>query len=444
MNTPTQSLQPSSPTTTLRNSILAAEAESEKVKNNLKSTRKQHKITLDRLQSQIDRESSKLSNTGGTDDRRQRQRLKQLETSVAKMSSEQQSAEQHLEDLGSIPPEEKQSYDRAMKEARDRQRRTDIQKSSFAKGKKEADKKVASATNELQSLLNKRGKMEGKQKDKAALLVDVGKKKDQAAQAKTIRSQEKANMETRLRQESHDMENHVVELERQYQQELKTFSSTNQSIQHYQEFCHRMQSGHSAPGTPEGQSALPVTSVLMSNNIGTTSLPCSRPTSLHISHSGLNHGFQFPAPIGSGLSLHGRKRSSSLEIDFNGLHPPPGLTSSFSPASSSALLANSTALSPQPSHSLNGTMPFPSFTSYAVLPPIPAPVGAEKESRRKGSAGSHGSFKGMNGTSENGSPRFGKTNGVDPAVNGVHHHHGKLGMVSPPSSAIWERKANAA
>src|ERR1700753_2295681 len=102
ITTPTQTLQPSSPSTTLRNSILAAELESEKSKNNFKAARKQHKITLDRLQAQIDREKSKLSNTGGTDDR-QRQRVKQLDNSIQKAKMDQEDAEQSLSQLGSIP-----------------------------------------------------------------------------------------------------------------------------------------------------------------------------------------------------------------------------------------------------------------------------------------------------------------------------------------------------
>jgi hypothetical protein len=458
ISSPAQTLQPSSPTTTLKNSILAAEVECEKLKNTSRTARKSHKVALDRLQSQIDSAKGKLSTTGGNDER-QKQRVKQLDTSILKLKLEQEEAEQSLSDLGPIPLDEKQQYERAKNEARDRHKRLDVQKSKAAKSKKEAGKKVSTASNELQSILNKRGKMQGKQKDKAAQLVDVGKKKDLAAQANSLRHQEKLNQETRRRQELHDFESQVAELDKQYQQEIKSHNTIAQQTSQYEELCRRIQSGNSAPGTPEGGHAsipaLPsTTSAMISGNLGSTSLPGSRPSSLHV-HSGFTPGFQFPAPIGSGLSMHGRKRSSSLETEmtnyYNGFYPPtsmaapPGLSSSFSPASSSALLANSTALAPPVSHA--GTTPFPNFANG--FHHVPAPVGAEKESRRKGSAGSHGSFKGVNGItthSENGSPHFGKltstTNTLEttaPAVNGLHHV-GKLGLVSPPSSAIWDRK----
>jgi hypothetical protein len=406
---------------------------------------------LDRLQSQIDREKSKLSNTGGTDDR-QKQRVKQLDNSILKARMDQEDAEHSLSQLGSIPQDDRQLYEKAKKEARDRQRRLDVEKSNFAKVKKDADKKVASVSNELQSILNKRNRMEGKQKDKSAQLVTVEKKKDQAAQAKTIRYQEKIHLETRRRQELQDFEAQVAEIDRQYQHEIKNHAAITQQTQQYEELYRRIQSNHSTPGTPEAHSILPVTStaLMATANLGSTSLPGSRPSSLHVAHSGFTPGFQFPTPMGPGMSLHGRKRSSSLEIDqsyYNGLFAPTSMApqglAPFSPTSSSALLANSTALAP-PSH--HGTTPFPNFSNYNGTQTVPAPVGAEKESRRKGSDGSHGSFKGGNGGSENGSPKFGKltstTNGVETSVNGVHHHHHivKLGMVSPPSSAIWDRK----
>src|ERR1700761_162781 len=360
---PTQTLQPSSPTTILRNSILTADLESEKSKNNFKAARKQHKITLDRLQSQIDREKSKLSNTGGADDR-QRQRVKQLDNSIQKARMDQEEAEHSILELGPIPQEDKASYEGAKKAAKERQRRLDIEKSNFAKIKKDADKKVASASNELQSILNKRSKMEGKRKDKAAQLVNVGKEKTQAAQAKSIRHQEKVNLETRRRQELQDFEAQVAEIDRQYQQEIKNHSAISQQTQQYEELYRRIQANHSTPGTPETHSILPATSAaLMSSNLGSTSLPGSRPSSLHVSHSGFTPGFQFPVPIGTGMSLHGRKRSSSLETDltyYNGLFAPTSMApqglAPFSPTSSSALLANSTALAP-PSH--HGTTPFP-------------------------------------------------------------------------------------
>jgi hypothetical protein len=384
-----------------------------------------------------------------------------LDTSILKMKTEQDDAEQSLSDLGPLPMDEKQQYERAKNAARDRQKRLDIQKSKLAKSKKEAGKRISTASNELQSLLNKRGKMQGKQKDKAAQLVDVGKKKDLAAQANSLRHQEKINQETRRRQELQDYEAQVAELDKQYQQEIKTHNAIIQQTAQYEELYRRIQSGNSAPGTPEGGHpsipALPTTtSAMMSSNLGSTSLPGSRPSSLHVSHSGFNPSFQFPAPIGSGLSMHGRKRSSSLETEmtnyYNGFYPPtsnamtapPGLSSAFSPASSSALLANSTALAPH----TTGTIPFPNFANGVLHNHVPAPVGAEKESRRKGSAGSHGSYKGANGItshSENGSPHFGKLTSSNtletaaPAINGLHHV-GKLGLVSPPSSAIWDRK----
>lgn len=461
----TQTLEPSSPTTTLRNSIHAAKSELEALKNNQKVTRRQHKTSLTQVQSQKDQHKVKLSNTGGADDRL-RQRVKQLENSIAKSNLEQEDVVQSLADLGVVPEEEKKTYDKAKRDSRDRQRRLDQQKSTSAKSKKESDKGVAAVSNELQTLLNKRGKMQGKQKDKSAQLIDVERKKEAAEQAKTLRVQERQSQEAKRRY----LEAQCAEQERQILQETNNFNNWTHQAQRYEQAFRGIQPDVSAPGTPERNAILPaVTSAPhLSNNVGTASLPGSRPTSLHVGAQGFNPTFQFPAvpvPVGSTFSKHGRKRSSSLETEMkkyygNGaFNLPPGLTHSFMPASSSsALLADSTILAPT---SQSGMSPFPVFSPYPLSSAIPAPVGAEKESRRKGSTGSHGSFSrngatvNGHGGSENGSPRFGKVEedvtsaGAEHVRHHAHHHqangviglHGKsTGLVSPPGSAIWDRK----
>jgi hypothetical protein len=94
INTPPQTLEPSSPMTTLRNSINAAKAELEASKVNLKSAKRQHKTSL--AQALKDQQQKvKLANTGGADDRH-RQRVKQLENSIAKSKIDQQGLEKDL------------------------------------------------------------------------------------------------------------------------------------------------------------------------------------------------------------------------------------------------------------------------------------------------------------------------------------------------------------
>jgi hypothetical protein len=182
----------------------------------------------------------------------------------------------------------------------------------------------------------------------------------------------------------------------------------------------------------------------MNTGLSSNSLPGTRPSSLHVSHPGFSPSFTFPqlsaGPTANttnygSLLNHGptRRRASSLEasaaaaaehhgpsayhtpFSTSGLAAPPGF-GFFSPTSSAALLANSTALAPAPGG-----------LGFSPLPQHTKPVGAEIDgSRRKGSNGSGHSLRG----SENGSPTMG--NGAAAVGSGLRN-----GLVSPPASAIW-------
>ena len=136
---------------------------------------------IERLQSQIDREKSKLSNTGGNDDR-QRQRAKQLENSIIKIKSDQDDAQSQLDDMGSVPPADRQAYGSAKSEYKTLVKKFENQSATFEKTKKESDKCVNSAKGDIDSLMHKRTRFEAREKEYAAKLADTIKNKDQAAQ----------------------------------------------------------------------------------------------------------------------------------------------------------------------------------------------------------------------------------------------------------------------
>jgi hypothetical protein len=476
LSAPAQPLQPSSPAATLRNSIAAAELDAERSRNNHKLARKLHKTNLDKLQAQIDREKARLSSTGGSDER-QRQRAKQLETSILKLKADHKDAEEELMESGEIPDDEMEVYKRAKAEAKDRQRRMEAQKASHDKSKKEADKEYASAKAEIVAALNKRARFESRQKEYAAKLTETSKRKDQSALAKTFRARELLEAENKRRSHLLQIESMIAELERQCHEETKSNAATLQAIKQYEDWA-RLAGGASAsaPGTPDGPNVMPL-SAAAQHALGSISLPGSRPNSLHatnaIQHSASASAssasfapFVFPGPIGpvstnaSASSIAAfapppssaataRRRASSLEVSLSDARLPLQLSLRHQtpPSSSSAaLLADSTALAPPAAPNgvaANGLVPFPAFAPngfagapVAATPPQqhPVPVGAEK-ARRKGSTGSHGSHGssgGNNGNAagnDNGSPRFGKLAGL------------KAGSVAtPPGSVVWERR----
>jgi ubiquitination network signaling protein AcrB len=495
--TPPATLQPSSPATTLRNSIQAEEVDCDKSRNRLKAVRKQHKNTLDRIVSQTEKENARLSKDGGTDER-QRQRAKQLENSIQKVKCETKDSEDSLEELRHMPVEDKELYAEAKSEARDRQKRLDSQKGQHDRAKRIADKDYAVGKGDIDSILHKRSRFDSRQKELATKLVDARKKRDNGAQSQSKKSKDSRDRDGARRTQQLTLENHIGELERQLAESQKNQVDILHQVQQFEEWSNLQAAGASAPATPEGVSAMPALgfnpAALLSSIGVSSSLPGSRPSSLHVNSSNQVPAFQFPAPTSmnsgagmNGLPLQSRRRASSLEVEsFPSLYQnafvgsglaaaatAAGAPYSSSTASSAALLANSTALSPAPGGFggpilglANGHGHGHGHGQYSPGPLVlPAPVGAEKyRSRRKSSSsgGSRGSISGPGGpigtsnsngsisalagiglnstaggnhANVNGSPRFGGTAGMKLNVN-------TNGLSSTPSPPIWERRLN--
>jgi hypothetical protein len=103
------SLRPSSPTTTLRNSILSAEVKLAEDRNRLKRLRKEHTKSLQTLKSEQDKQTQKLSSSGTGDDKlrsrvmQTKQQIRQAEDAITATSS-------RIDALGSIPEEDVRSW----------------------------------------------------------------------------------------------------------------------------------------------------------------------------------------------------------------------------------------------------------------------------------------------------------------------------------------------
>lgn len=386
-----------------------------------------------------------MASNGGSDDR-QRQRAKQLENSIIKIKADHDEADGALQDLGKIPKEEKVRHRKSKEEARLRRKEMDVRRLGFERSKRETDKGVANVKAEIDAILHKRARFEARQKEYAAKLAEAEKTKIQATQAKSARGMERVELAERRRHQQSHLESVIIELERQMGEEIKKQTASGQAISQFEDWARRLQNGGSAPGTPEGKPLLPVfssaplSSAGLTGTLGSSSLPGSRPSSLHV--SGFTPGFQFPGPIGHSSSLHSRKRASSLETEeFPNLYHSPYSASgavplgfaAFTPASSVAMLPTSSPFVPfSNGHSSHPGLSngYPSYSSNGV----PVPVGAEKESRRKHSGGSNRSITGSNG-SGNASPHFSKVSaGAD--MNGSS----RGGLVSPPESAVWDWK----
>lgn len=100
--------RPSSPSTTIRQSIVTTEAKLSDTKARVSRTRRSHKAALSKVEREVDSFSSRLKSS--SDDTRQRQKLLQAERTMKQNEDATKSISAALDDLSSIPEEEADDY----------------------------------------------------------------------------------------------------------------------------------------------------------------------------------------------------------------------------------------------------------------------------------------------------------------------------------------------
>jgi ubiquitination network signaling protein AcrB len=100
--------RPSSPTTTIRQSITTNEAKLSDTKARVSRTRRSHKAALSKVEKEVESFSSRLKSS--SDDTKQRQKLLQAERTMKQNEDATQSISAALDDLSSIPEEDANGY----------------------------------------------------------------------------------------------------------------------------------------------------------------------------------------------------------------------------------------------------------------------------------------------------------------------------------------------
>ncbi|KAG8630562.1 hypothetical protein KVT40_002181 [Elsinoe batatas] len=153
-----QSLRPMSPTSTLKQSIAAAEAKREEVRNKLKRTRKDHKTAASGIRREIDQLQAKVNSAGGQDEK-SKQRHLQIQQQIKQTKESTYAIAEEIETMGAIPKDDldysaarRKSYDAAL-EAKN------AAKSDFEKTKCDASKDLAALQAEISTLAQKRDRL---------------------------------------------------------------------------------------------------------------------------------------------------------------------------------------------------------------------------------------------------------------------------------------------
>ncbi|KAH7085563.1 hypothetical protein BKA63DRAFT_20349 [Paraphoma chrysanthemicola] len=342
-----QTLRPSSPTTTLKNSIAAADLQLQEQRNRLKRNKKDHKTAVGGIRKEVDTLSNRLANAGGSDER-QRQRVLQFTQNIRQADDAAADFALQAENLGGIPEDE--AADAATRKAEwklERDNKNAIA-AEFDKVKAEIEQQIQSVESDLATTMQKRERLQQRS-------IRLGEQHDRlvTANAEGFTAKQRREQErTALRHQRADVENqyrsNINGFERRAEEHNMSTGQMLHTIQHYEELLQQSHHHMSVPTTPEGP--LPGTSMSPHANAFTSftfpslnshvnSTPGSvrggrgRSSSMLSNVSGFTDGFD--EPHSPSAYILGNPFTAPLLNGRNGSHGSGSLSSGTSSQSSS-------------------------------------------------------------------------------------------------------------
>ncbi|RMZ79423.1 hypothetical protein DV738_g3279, partial [Chaetothyriales sp. CBS 135597] len=152
-----QSARPSSPTTTLKNSIAAATDKLVEARKRLIQQKKQHKMALNKVDREVDALNSRLKSGG--DDNKLRQKLLQTERNMRQTEDLTNSIKQALETLQKVPEHEAVKHTSHKKAYEEQKALLAQANEALSKAKSEADNDVSCVTNELSTITSRKDRL---------------------------------------------------------------------------------------------------------------------------------------------------------------------------------------------------------------------------------------------------------------------------------------------
>ncbi|KAL7775414.1 hypothetical protein CFE70_009257 [Pyrenophora teres f. teres 0-1] len=296
-----QTLRPSSPTTTLNNSIAAADQQLQEQRNRLKRNKKDHKTAITNIKKEVDALGNRLANAGGSDER-QRQRVLQFTQNIRQADDAAADFAVQAENLGSIPEEE--AEEAAVRKAewkKERDNKNAIA-SEFDKTKEEIQRQVQSVESDISTAFQKRERLQQRQtrlNEQHDRLVTANA---EGFTAKQRREQERTALRAQRAEVEHQYRSNINGYERRTEEQNALTSQMLQTVQHYEELLLQQAHQHmSVPTTPEG------------NLPGTNMSPHGNGFSSFTFPSLNSHGISTPGSIRGG-----RGRSSSMLSNVSG------------------------------------------------------------------------------------------------------------------------------
>ncbi|CAG8324651.1 unnamed protein product [Penicillium salamii] len=311
ISTPPQPLyRPSSPTTTLKNSIVNAESKLNEKRNRLKKTKNDHKTAISKIRKELDNFNTRLHS--GTDENRQKQRSLQLERNIKQTEEATAALESQLDTMETVPEEEMEEWRSHKADFEREAERFNAIKEEVAATRTAAAQEVAALEADLTQVIQKRERLQGRRtrvNEQYERIISANaqglNERERRAAEQFAREQDQSKMESNFHEQFASISQSVQDFQLRTSQLWQQASAIEQSIQVQQQQM-LLESG---PLTPEGNlpgtNPLPETSGPPLNVSATTapnvrsllglSFPPARSSPLQISSSPIREDSSNPA-----------------------------------------------------------------------------------------------------------------------------------------------------
>ncbi|OCK82423.1 ubiquitination network signaling protein [Lepidopterella palustris CBS 459.81] len=252
-----QTLRPSSPTTTLKNSIAAADQKLQDYRNRLKRNRKDHKAAITSVKKEVDNLSNRVATAGGSDER-QRQRALQFTQNIRQAEEAAADFALQIDCLGNIPEDEMEEFAAIKREWMNERDQQIAAVADFDQAKSEADRQLASIQAEIASAIQKRERLQLRQ-----ARLNEQQERLIAANSEGFHEKSKRHQERlQIMADRASVEIQYTSNINSYERRASDFNRQNLQLHHTIQHLETLlqQSQQSIPTTPEG--ALPGTNGL--------------------------------------------------------------------------------------------------------------------------------------------------------------------------------------
>ncbi|OKO92743.1 hypothetical protein PENSUB_12728 [Penicillium subrubescens] len=309
---PQPTYRPSSPTTTLKNSVINAEAKLNEKRSRLKKAKNDHKLLISKIRRELDNYNHRLQS--GTDENRQKQRSLQLERNIKQTEEATAVLEVQLDNMENVPEEEMEEWT-AQKAEFDRELELfNKTKEEVSEARLASAQQVSALEQELSVTVQKRERLQSRRlrvNEQYERIISANaqglNERERRAAEQFAREQDHAKMEANFHEQFASISQSVQDFQLRTSQLWQQASAIEQSIQQQQQQM-LLDSG---PLTPEGN--LPGTNPIIETT--TTSAPTGRALL----------GLSFPPLKSSPL------QTSSSPVHASSSHPTSPVHDTFMP-----------------------------------------------------------------------------------------------------------------